>query len=95
LIYAIAGAAGIEPTNDDIITLRINLGIGANQGLGQYILFSQNTVDIIMQHFGLSGTVELYTGSEHDKPTQQFSHGGGGTLQIYFAHNHFSVFRKQ
>ena len=93
LIYAIARAAGREPTRQDIFQLRIKLGIGAGEALGQMLMFNPRNVGIIMNHFGLRGQVELYTGvvRENSEPTERVVHSDGSTYKIYYAQRHFTA----
>ncbi|MEX6690323.1 DUF4157 domain-containing protein [Danxiaibacter flavus] len=94
LIYAIARAMGIEPTRNDIYTLRIKLKKMAGENLGSMLDFQQHTVGIIMAHFGREGTIRLFTG-EGGMATSELTIGvSDNVYDIYYANWHFTPYKK-
>jgi len=91
LIYAIAGAAGIKPGRNDIYTLRLRLQKMAGEDLGNQLDFNQQNVAIIMAHFGLTGTVNLYTGDAREITATQTYGQGGNIYKIFYANRHFTT----
>lgn len=93
LIYAVTGAAGRAATRQDIYNLRILLKRGAGEDLGDQLLFNDLNIGIIMNYFGLRGTVHLFTGAG-DMPTLTVAHRGGDRVyRINYANRHFTTRR--
>lgn len=90
LIYAIPRAAGREPTRDEIYALRVRLRKMAGETFGSMLDITQGTVGIIMNYFGLTGTVNLYTVAAEDITDHVAVGHGHKVYNIYYANRHFT-----